>query len=449
MAWTSTAQPMTVDDPVPTELNTSNHGPSLEIGKDKLTVRYTGDGRHPNDVGAIQANLPLPTNQLVYYFEMTVLNHGEHGRIALGFTEKSFKLTRQPGWEPGSYGYHGDDGRKYHYAEKGGEEYGPTFSTGDTVGAGIHLGRQEMFFTKNGSKLRVAFRGVKGVLFPTIGLHSKNECVEVNFGQAPFKFDLEGMVSDEKEQQAATVSSIPVPAGVVHQLVHSYLLHYGYAETLTAFDQAAGLAGMEQPMGVSDDPEVSSLACRNTVRQAILGGDVEAAVQLLQQHYPATLTSSSSSLADDLQFNLGCQRYIELLRQGQVNEAVLFAQTRLTEFQHKATHYEAQLRDVIALVAYERPEEGPLHYLLALSQREQVADVVNRAVLSVAGASSSSSGSSCNGDAAGCISQAVPQSALELLLQQLVAVHDQIHEENGNQGEVFVLQDHFLPSYPY
>lgn len=43
--------------------------------------------------------------------------------------------------------------------------------------------------------------------------------------------------------------SIPVPAGVVHQLVHSYLLHYGYAETLTAFDQAAGLAGMEQPMG--------------------------------------------------------------------------------------------------------------------------------------------------------------------------------------------------------
>lgn len=67
------------------------------------------------------------------------------------------------------------------------------------------------------------------------------------------------------------------------------------------------------------------------------------------------------------------------------------------------------VQDVIALVAYERPEEGPLHYLLALSQREQVADVVNRAVLSVAGASSSSSGSSCNGDAAGCISQAVPQ----------------------------------------
>lgn len=93
---------MTVDDPVPTELNTSNHGPSLEIGKDKLTVRYTGDGRHPNDVGAIQANLPLPTNQLVYYFEMTVLNHGEHGRIALGFTEKSFKLTRQPGYVPGT-----------------------------------------------------------------------------------------------------------------------------------------------------------------------------------------------------------------------------------------------------------------------------------------------------------------------------------------------------------
>lgn len=26
-------------------------------------------------------------------------------------------------------------------------DYGPTFTTGDTVGAGIHLGRQELFFT--------------------------------------------------------------------------------------------------------------------------------------------------------------------------------------------------------------------------------------------------------------------------------------------------------------
>lgn len=49
-------------------------------------------------------------------------------------------------WEPGSYGYHGDDGHKFH-GQGHGEEYGPKFGTGDTVGAGVHMGRQEMFFT--------------------------------------------------------------------------------------------------------------------------------------------------------------------------------------------------------------------------------------------------------------------------------------------------------------
>lgn len=49
-------------------------------------------------------------------------------------------------WEPNSYGYHGDDGKKFH-ANGGGEDYGPLFTTGDIVGAGIHIQRQEIFFT--------------------------------------------------------------------------------------------------------------------------------------------------------------------------------------------------------------------------------------------------------------------------------------------------------------
>ncbi len=49
-------------------------------------------------------------------------------------------------WEPGSYGYHGDDGRKF-FQQGQGEEYGPRFGQGDVVGAGIHLGKGEMFFT--------------------------------------------------------------------------------------------------------------------------------------------------------------------------------------------------------------------------------------------------------------------------------------------------------------
>ncbi len=152
------------------ELNLFNHGHNLEISKDKLMVRYTGDARHANDVGAIQANTPVPTQCVIYYYEVLIVDAGEQGRIGIGFSDKNFKMTRQPGygldqpcnqlcpaithesssghcrWEPNSYGYHADDGRKY-CANGKGEEYGPKFTAGDTVGAGIHMAKQEMFFT--------------------------------------------------------------------------------------------------------------------------------------------------------------------------------------------------------------------------------------------------------------------------------------------------------------
>ena len=50
-------------------------------------------------------------------------------------------------WEPHSYGYHGDDGKKFHNHGQG-HDYGPTYSTGDVIGAGVHLERQEIFFTR-------------------------------------------------------------------------------------------------------------------------------------------------------------------------------------------------------------------------------------------------------------------------------------------------------------
>jgi hypothetical protein len=44
----------------------------------------------------------------------------------------------------------------------------------------------------------VAFKKVRGTLYPTIGLHSVGEIVSVNFGpaagQKPFKFDIEAMI---------------------------------------------------------------------------------------------------------------------------------------------------------------------------------------------------------------------------------------------------------------
>lgn len=138
----------------PNRLDTSGVSQFLTVGKDLLTVTYKGSGQHPNDVGSIRANAPVISSQRVYYYEVTIVNDGDHGKIGVGFAHKDFKLQRQPGWDPHSYGYHGYDGMKYSGSGQG-QEYAPTFAKGDVVGAGLHLERQEIFFTKNGKFLKV------------------------------------------------------------------------------------------------------------------------------------------------------------------------------------------------------------------------------------------------------------------------------------------------------
>ncbi|KXZ54134.1 hypothetical protein GPECTOR_5g234 [Gonium pectorale] len=399
-------------------------------------------------------------------------------------------------WEDGSYAYHGDDGKKF-LGNGMGEPYGPTFGTGDTVGAGIHMGRQELFFTKNGSKLKPAHRPVRTGLYPTIGLHSKGELVQVNFGAKPFVFDLEGMLAEEKAAQRAAIESLPVSPGVSHQLVRQYLLHHGYQDTLAAFDEAAGLAEQAQAASGSRSSATTaeaavaaaSLPLRARIRRAIVSGDVDGALALLASHSPALLADAARF--GDVHFQLACQKYIEHVRAGRVQEAVLFAQGSLAALRGPSSAaVAARLRDVVALVAYQQPETSPLAHLMGQAQREALADEVNAAVLDVltrgtepVGSRAVDSGSaggaaaglepssSCGAEGEGMGEEgrsgvdaaallrpslagphaaaageggARPVSQVESLLRQLVAVQTTLHEVNGGQGGMFLLREHML-----
>ncbi len=64
-----------------------------------------------------------------------------------------------------------------------------------TVGCGINLAAQEIFFVVDGNYHGPAFKGIDtSDLFPTVSMHSPNEEVRLNLGQEPFRFDLESMV---------------------------------------------------------------------------------------------------------------------------------------------------------------------------------------------------------------------------------------------------------------
>lgn len=188
---------------LPTELDTTSHPRHLAVEMDKLTVRYIGRGNHSHDVGAVRTNSPCPPRSLLYYYEVTVVDAGLRGSIAVGLADESYPLNRHPGWESHSYAYHGEDGRRYHDSEKGEaspihfflfpppihfflfsphipptchpppphfvpprhrqlflclQAYGPPYASGDVIGCGLFMSSGDVFFTRNGTWLGIAYR---------------------------------------------------------------------------------------------------------------------------------------------------------------------------------------------------------------------------------------------------------------------------------------------------
>ncbi|OMO78264.1 SPla/RYanodine receptor SPRY [Corchorus olitorius] len=406
------------EEEAPKELNTINSsGGFLVVAPDKLSVKYTSVNLHGHDVGVVQANKPAPVKRLLYYFEIYVKDAGAKGQIAIGFTNENFKMRRQPGWEANSFGYHGDDGFLYRGHGKG-DAFGPTYTTGDTVGGGINYASQEFFFTKNGAIVGTVSKEkeMKAPLFPTIAVHSQNE-----------------------------------------ELVRSYLLHYGYEDTLSSFDLASKSTVppiyIAQENGFDEQNIVYALNQRKTLRQAlyfrlgidsfvdvaverrksvallvklgliafflpmklIRNGEIDAAISKLRDWYP--------------QIVQGCLNWGRLVRGiakqvGALEEAVKYGRKELAKF-FELAEFTDLVQDCVALLAYEHPLESCVGYLLEESQRDVVADTVNAMILST---------NPNMKDVQGCL-----HSYLEKLLRQLTACCLERRLANGDQGEAFHL----------
>ncbi|XP_077249779.1 SPla/RYanodine receptor (SPRY) domain-containing protein [Tasmannia lanceolata] len=412
------------EEEIPTHLNPINSSGGFHVvSTDKLSVQYTSNQLHGHDVGVVQANCPAPVRKLVYYFEIFVKNAGQKGQIAIGFTTEHFKMRRQPGWEANSYGYHGDDGLLYRGPGKG-ESFGPTFTSGDTVGGGINYGSQEFFFTKNGKLVGRVYKDVKGPLFPTIAVHSQNEEVNVNFGQQPFVFDVEVFVLEERRKQQMIIDKISLPLNVSHWIVRSYLLHYGYQDTLNSFDTASKNTlppiPLVQENGFNEQGELYALSHRKILRQLIRSGDIDSAFAKLREWYHKLVKDDTSTIC----FLLHCQKFIELVRVDHLEAAVKYARVELAKF-FGVMNLTCLLQDCIALLAYEEPQKSPVGYLLEMAQREVVADAVNTMVLST---------NPHLNDSQNCL-----HSYLEKLLRQLTACCLERRALNGDQGEAFHL----------
>jgi len=267
------------------------HG-NLQVTGDGARVTYTGKGQSDQDAASVRTDRPFDlASAACHYFEVTVVARGRDGYIGIGVCSGSMaeaialarnpeeniggavadagtgvegardgaggagvgasgpqlpaalmkQLGRLPGWEASSWGYHGDDGFKFHGSGTG-TGYGPQYSTGDTAGCLYNAIEGTLMFTRNGVELGVAFTGVtlpmalsqqqtgappvadagatggerlkrllRLPLYPMVGLRTPGECVEANFGQRPFVYDFAGYVAAAKGRLLAQVARVRFP----------------------------------------------------------------------------------------------------------------------------------------------------------------------------------------------------------------------------------------------
>lgn len=206
--------------------------------------------------------------------------------------------------------------------------------------------------------------------------------------------------------------TIGVDENDIHKIVLSYLVHNCFKDTLESFVSCTGL---KQPADHLEDMEK-----RKRIYHFALDGNVSKAIEMTEEFAPGLLEENK-----DLHFDLLSLHFVELVSSGKTDEALLFAQSQLTDF-GKEQKFVKKLEDFMALLAYDEPEKSPMFHLLSSEHRHDVADSLNRAVLAH--------------------TKLPSYSAMERLIQQTTVVRQYLSQELGKDGhKPFSLND-FLKS---
>lgn len=406
------ARGLPIEEPLPNLLARNKEVPQvLKISEDQQEVMFVGPAKNSDsDAASVRTNHPIPPSTGLFYFECTIVSKGREGFIGIGFCRSGVLLTRLPGWEADSWGYHGDDGHSF-CSQGTGKDYGPRFTTNDIIGCAINFGTGECFYTKNGMHLGIAFTGLHGKLYPSIGLRTLHEHVRVNFGQEPFVFDIDHWYRAEKQKMYKKVSdSVEDAATRARALVSDYLSHNGFVESARVMAKDVAV----QTGGAVDYPAIDTEASyRQQVRNSIVEGDIDAALATLEDKWRPVLEKDQ-----ELLFKLRCQKFLEMVRRASVSPQLATSGTeiagngraeadvamsdagaaddehtladaidygRTLQGQYPESTHASALREIFSVLAYDDPHESPLAELLHDDGRTRLAELVNGAILTASG----------------------------------------------------------------
>ncbi|GAV04515.1 hypothetical protein RvY_14784 [Ramazzottius varieornatus] len=292
------------ETPIPLAWNPKDKFNHISLAQNNTRMMYKGPGKSQKDAAACRATHPIPVSCGLYYYEVKVLSKGKEGYIGVGFSLEDVNNNRLPGWDKGSYGYHGDDGHSF-WSSGSGRPYGPTFTTGDIVGCGVDMVHNRCFYTLNGRDLGIAFTDLPPNLYPCVGLQSAGETVETNFGQNPFVFDVD-MARKELMIESRLIIARFSPKlsrgeweQTLQRVVLDYLVHNGYHASAEAFSKSSGLEVKEA---------TASMANRQNIQRLVLEGRISDAIAMTSQLFPGVLEKNPGLL-----FRLKVRQFIEMV----------------------------------------------------------------------------------------------------------------------------------------
>eukprot|EP01120_Amphizonella_sp_Union-15-10_P015668 TRINITY_DN8101_c0_g1_i1.p1 TRINITY_DN8101_c0_g1~~TRINITY_DN8101_c0_g1_i1.p1 ORF type:complete len:562 (-),score=63.47 TRINITY_DN8101_c0_g1_i1:29-1714(-) len=205
---------------LPDALSERYHSDAIIVKQDIVEYTSTGVGSLFNKLKkqVIDKEIIVPANRIIpctyahkstYYFEIKILFATDPCLVAIGLVPVSSHLYGMPGWYPGTYGYHGDDGKAFNINTTGpsGKAFGPTWGKDSIVGCGYDQDSEEIFFTLNGVYLGVAFQKVPPQeYYPCIGMKYGGTRVQVNLGKEPFVYLLPPVASNSRAQKRQKLS---------------------------------------------------------------------------------------------------------------------------------------------------------------------------------------------------------------------------------------------------
>ena len=147
-----------------------------------------------------------------------------------------------------------------------------------------------------------------------------------------------------------------------------YLVREGFKEAALSFQKETGIQS-----GLDD----SLMESQIQIRSAIETGEVQKAVETLNDLDLVILDTNP-----DLFFHLQLQQLLEYIRQGNVDEALTYAQSELSARGEENSKFLEELESALALLAYDDPTKSPFASLLQHSQRLKVVSELNSAILS-------------------------------------------------------------------